>query len=182
MGFRMPRRVKDQLIKYVREYAKRILESQKEVLIINEFNIDNAAKAAAKALTSSSEITKHEKEVMATDEGYEKIKDFFEEKLVVNYFMMARNIEYHEAKSLLLDKGTEYFPETKGIISELYKGRQKDYKATDKQIEYIRSFGVEIKNIKELSGREASLIISCLKTPKKTKPAYYTYYIKNKYN
>ena len=93
--------------------------------------------------------------------------------------MLEREITYYEAKSLLKDKGTEYYEETKGMGSELYKGRFKDYPATDKQIDYIESFSVEIKHIEELSGREASLIISCLLKPNKTKPAYYTYYIKN---
>lgn len=93
--------------------------------------------------------------------------------------MFARDISYYESKSLLTDKGLKYFPETKDIESNLYPGRfDKDYKATDKQINYIRMLGADISHEEELTGREASLIISCLKMPTKTKPAYFSYYIR----
>lgn len=177
MSFRMPRKVKDLLIIYVKEYAKRILDSKNEIAIINQFNPEKAAEAATKAILSNEELTIHEKELIQSKEGHEKLVAFFEEKLVVNYFMLSRNIGYYEAKSLLTDKGVDAFAETRGIADSIYSGRYKDYKATEKQIAYIESFGVEINHKTELSGREASLIISCLKTPKKTKPAYYSYYI-----
>jgi len=182
MSFRMPRRVKDLLIKYVREYAKRILESKHDLEIINHFDINKATEAATKAILVSEEITDKEKELMKSEEGQQKIKDFFKEKLVINYFMFARDISYYEAKSLITSKGTEYFNETKGIKNSIYQGKYKDYEATQKQIDYIKCFNVEIKHMEELSGREASLIISCLKNPKKTKPAYFTYYISVKNN
>lgn len=177
MNFRMPRRVKDLLILYVHQYAQRILDSRHDTAIINSFDPKAAATAATKALLRSDKITQNEKDKVLTEEGQKSIVNFFDEKLIVNYFMLSRKIEYHEAKSLITDKGVDFFEETKGIKTTRYTGRFHDYKATDKQKEYIRSFGSEIKHEDELSGREASLIISCLKTPNKTKPAYFTYYI-----
>ena len=177
MSFRMPRRVKDLLILYVHQYAQRILDSRNEKEIISRFDPKAAAEAATKALLRSDKITQNEKNKILTTEGQDSIINFFDEKLIINYFMLARGIEYHEAKSLITDKGVDYFDETKGIKTTRYRGRFHDYKATEKQKSYIRSFGSTIKHEEELSGREASLIISCLKTPSRTKPAYFTYYI-----
>ena len=178
---RMPRKIKDYLIAYVREYARRIAsgkDKESRIELYNMFNAETAARFSIGNLLKK-DLTDKELAFIQSEEGTEKIRAFFDEKILVNYFMLEREITYYEAKSLLKDKGTEYYEETKGMGSELYKGRFKDYPATDKQIDYIESFPVEIKHIEELSGREASLIISCLLKPNKTKPAYYTYYIKN---
>lgn len=167
------------LIDYVHQYAKRILDSNDKIKTINHFDTNKAMEAAIAALIKKPDLSDSEKVGIQSEDGRKAIKDFFDEKLIVNYFMFARNISYYESKSLLTDKGIKNFPETKDIDSNLYPGRfNKDYKATEKQMNYIRSFGAEIFHEEELTGREASLIISCLKTPAKTKPAYFTYYIK----
>lgn len=174
----MTRKIKNLLIHYVREYALRILNMNRKIDIINQFDFDKAAQSATKALLKTNELTDKEKENIETQEMYEEIKKFFTEKLPVNYFMFARKINYFEAKVLLIDKGTDFFEETKGIKSDLYKGRfTNDYKATEKQIKYLKDFGINLHHEDEISGREASLIISCLKNPKKTKPKYFTYYV-----
>lgn len=173
----MPRKIKDELIKYVREYANRIIKSNNEVEILNGFKAESAAGAAQKAFLSNETLSESEHNFIESEGGYKKIVDFFDEKLLINYFMLIRDITYYEAKSLLLDKGTKAFKETEKIKHSRYVGKHKDYKATDKQISYIKEFNIDIKHENELSGREASLIISCLKTPKKTKPAYFSYYI-----
>lgn len=177
MSFKMPRKVKDLLIDYVKQYAKQIIESKDKVRILNAFDPQKAAAAAEKALLANPDVTSYEKELIQTKEGREHLVSFFEEKLVVNYFMFSRNIGYYEAKSLLTDKGTKAFPETEGIDNPLYKGRFKDYKATQNQMNCIESYGSTIKHKEELTGREASQIIKCIKTKTRTKPAYFTYYI-----
>lgn len=174
----MTRKIKNLLIHYVREYALRILAMDNKINIINQFNFDKATESAVKALLKTNELTDKEKEKIETPEMYDEIKQFFSEKLLINYFMFAKKINYYEAKTLLVDKGTDFFEETKGIKSELYRGRfPNDYKATEKQINYLKSFNIKLHHEEELSGREASLMISCLNNPKKTKPKYYTYYI-----
>ena len=115
--------------------------------------------------------------MLDTDEFLNEVMTFFEEKLVVNYFMFKRNISYYQAKALLIDKGTDFFPETKGIISKYYKGKYKDFPASDKQKKYIEDFNVLIKHDNELSSREASQIIKCLKNDKRIKPNYFSYYV-----
>lgn len=179
MGYRMPRKVKNMLIDYVHRYAKRILESNDKIKTINHFDTNKATEAAVAALSKQTELSDSEKNGIQSEDGRKAIKVFFDEKLIINYFMFARDISYYESKSLLTDKGLKYFPETKDIESNLYPGRfDKDYKATDKQINYIRMLGADISHEEELTGREASLIISCLKMPTKTKPAYFSYYIR----
>lgn len=173
---RMPRKIKDFLIDYVHQYAKRLLESDKKKLMLQSFNPKTAAEYAVKQLKTKP-LTESERKFVESIEGNERIEAFFDEKLIVNYFMLAREISYYEAKTLLNDKGTKAFPETEWIESERYAGRFKDYPATDKQVKYIESFRVKVKHRNELSGREASLIISCLETPTKTRPYYFTYYI-----
>lgn len=176
MKTRLPRKIKDYLINYVKIYANQILTSECKENTYDQFKPETAAEYAIKAMDKK-EITKKNREYIHSEEGKERIVDFFKEKLVVNYFMLARGISYYEAKSLLTDKGVSAFEETKMIKTNEYPGRFKDYKATDKQKECIRNFGVKIKHEDELSGREASLIISCLLCKTKTKPNYFTYYI-----
>lgn len=179
MGYRMPRKVKNMLIDYVHQYARRILESSDKIKTINHFDTDKATEAAIIAIMKHSNLSDSEKNRIQSEDGKQAIKAFFDEKLIVNYFMFSRDISYYESKSLLTDKGLKSFPETKDIDSSLYPGRfENDYKATDRQINYIRTLGADIFHEEELTGREASLIISCLKTPTKTKPAYFSYYIK----
>ena len=172
----MDRTIKDYLIKFVRKYSLQIIDKNIDKKFINEFDIKKASEASINAMKTK-DLTDKQKEMLDTEEFLNEVMTFFEEKLVVNYFMFKRNISYYQAKALLIDKGTDFFPETKGIISKYYKGKYKDFPASDKQKKYIEDFNVLIKHDNELSSREASQIIKCLKNDKRTKPNYYSYYI-----
>lgn len=172
----MDRTIKDYLIKFVRKYSLQIIDKNIDKKFINEFDIKKASEASINAMRTK-DLSDKQKEMLDTEEFLNEVMTFFEEKLVVNYFMFKRNISYYQAKALLIDKGTDFFPETKGIISKYYKGKYKDFPASDKQKKYIEDFNVLIKHDNELSSREASQIIKCLKNDKRTKPNYYSYYI-----
>jgi len=172
----MDRTIKDYLIKFVRKYSLQIIDKNIDKKFINEFDIKKASEASINAMKTK-DLSDKQKEMLDTDEFLNEVMTFFEEKLVVNYFMFKRNISYYQAKALLIDKGTDFFPETKGIISKYYKGKYKDFPASDKQKKYIEDFNVLIKHDNELSSREASQIIKCLKNDKRIKPNYYSYYI-----
>ena len=172
----MDRTIKDYLIKFVRKYSLQIIDKNIDKKFINEFDIKKASEASINAMKTK-DLSDKQKEMLDTEEFLNEVMTFFEEKLVVNYFMFKRNISYYQAKSLLIDKGTDFFPETKGIISKYYKGKYKDFPASDKQKKYIEDFNVLIKHDNELSSREASQIIKCLKNDKRIKPNYYSYYI-----
>jgi len=175
---KIPRELKNQIIEYVRKYANRILESKKQIETMNAFDSKSAAEAAIEALKRSEKFGELEKEILEDMEFYQYLVDFFNEKLPINYLALKRDIGYYEAKSLLTDKGTDFFPELKGLKNSFYKKKNNDYPATENQIKYILGYDVRLDHINELSGREASLIITCLRNPKKIKPAYYPYYIK----
>ena len=172
----MDRTIKDYLIKFVRKYSLQIIDKNIDKKFINEFDIKKASEASINAMKTK-DLSDKQKEMLDTEEFLNEVMTFFEEKLVVNYFMFKRNISYYQAKALLIDKGTDFFPETKGIISKYYKGKYKDFPASNKQKKYIEDFNVLIKHDNELSSREASQIIKCLKNDKRTKPNYYSYYI-----
>lgn len=172
----MDRTIKDYLIKFVRKYSLQIIDKNIDKKFINEFDIKKASEASINAMKTK-DLSDKQKEMLDTEEFLNEVMTFFEEKLVVNYFMFKRNISYYQAKALLVDKGTDFFPETKGIISKYYKGKYKDFPASDKQKKYIEDFNVLIKHDNELSSREASQIIKCLKNDKRIKPNYYSYYI-----
>ena len=172
----MDRNIKDYLIKFVRKYSLQIIDKNIDKKFINEFDIKKASEASINAMKTK-DLSDKQKEMLDTEEFLNEVMTFFEEKLVVNYFMFKRNISYYQAKALLIDKGTNFFPETKGIISKYYKGKYKDFPASDKQKKYIEDFNVLIKHDNELSSREASQIIKCLKNDKRIKPNYYSYYI-----
>lgn len=172
----MDRNIKDYLIKFVRKYSLQIIDKNIDKKFINEFDIKKASEASINAMKTK-DLSDKQKEMLDTEEFLNEVMTFFEEKLVVNYFMFKRNISYYQAKALLIDKGTDFFPETKGIISKYYKGKYKDFPASDKQKKYIEDFNVLIKHDNELSSREASQIIKCLKNDKRIKPNYYSYYI-----
>lgn len=172
----MDRTIKDYLIKFVRKYSLQIIDKNIDKKFINKFDIKKASEASINAMKTK-DLSDKQKEMLDTEEFLNEVMTFFEEKLVVNYFMFKRNISYYQAKALLIDKGTDFFPETKGIISKYYKGKYKDFPASDKQKKYIEDFNVLIKHDNELSSREASQIIKCLKNDKRIKPNYYSYYI-----
>lgn len=172
----MDRNIKDYLIKFVRKYSLQIIDKNIDKKFINEFDIKKASEASINAMKTKN-LTDKQKEMLDTDEFLNEVMTFFEEKLVVNYFMFKRNISYYQAKALLIDKGTDFFPETKGIISKYYKGKYKDFPASYKQKKYIEDFNVLIKHDNELSSREASQIIKCLKNDKRIKPNYFSYYV-----
>lgn len=172
----MDRNIKDYLIKFVRKYSLQIIDKNIDKKFINEFDIKKASEASINAMKTK-DLSDKQKEMLDTEKFLNEVMTFFEEKLVVNYFMFKRNISYYQAKALLIDKGTDFFPETKGIISKYYKGKYKDFPASDKQKKYIEDFNVLIKHDNELSSREASQIIKCLKNDKRIKPNYYSYYI-----
>lgn len=172
----MDRTIKDYLIKFVRKYSLQIIDKNIDKKFINEFDIKKASEASINAMKTK-DLSDKQKEMLDTEEFLNEVMTFFEEKLVVNYFMFKRNISYYQAKSLLIDKGTNFFPETKGIISKYYKGKYKDFPASDKQKKYIEDFNVLIKHDNELSSREASQIIKCLKNDKRIKPNYFSYYV-----
>lgn len=172
----MDRTIKDYLIKFVRKYSLQIIDKNIDKKFINEFDIKKASEASINAMKTK-DLSDKQKEMLDTEGFLNEVMTFFEEKLVVNYFMFKRNISYYQAKALLIDKGTDFFPETKGIISKYYKGKYKDFPASDKQKKYIEDFNVLIKHDNELSSREASQIIKCLKNDKRIKPNYYSYYI-----
>ena len=172
----MDKTIKDYLIKFVRKYSLQIIDKNIDKKFINEFDIKKASEASINAMKTK-DLSDKQKEMLDTEEFLNEVMTFFEEKLVVNYFMFKRNISYYQAKALLIDKGTDFFPETKGIISKYYKGKYKDFPASDKQKKYIEDFNVLIKHDNELSSREASQIIKCLKNDKRIKPNYYSYYI-----
>ena len=172
----MDRNIKDYLIKFVRKYSLQIIDKNIDKKFINEFDIKKASEASINAMKTK-DLSDKQKEMLDTDEFLNEVMTFFEEKLVVNYFMFKRNISYYQAKALLIDKGTDFFPETKGIISKYYKGKYKDFPASDKQKKYIEDFNVLIKHDNELSSREASQIIKCLKNDKRIKPNYFSYYV-----
>lgn len=172
----MDRNIKDYLIKFVRKYSLQIIDKNIDKKFINEFDIKKASEASINAMKTK-DLSNKQKEMLDTEEFLNEVMTFFEEKLVVNYFMFKRNISYYQAKALLIDKGTDFFPETKGIMSKYYKGKYKDFPASDKQKKYIEDFNVLIKHDNELSSREASQIIKCLKNDKRIKPNYYSYYI-----
>ena len=161
----MDRNIKDYLIKFVRKYSLQIIDKNIDKKFINEFDIKKASEASINAMKTK-DLSDKQKEMLDTEEFLNEVMTFFEEKLVVNYFMFKRNISYYQAKALLIDKGTDFFPETKGIISKYYKGKYKDFPASDKQKKYIEDFNVLIKHDNELSSREASQIIKCLKNDK----------------
>lgn len=172
----MDRNIKDYLIKFVRKYSLQIIDKNIDKKFINEFDIKKASEASINAMKTK-DLSDKQKGMLDTEEFLNEVMTFFEEKLVVNYFMFKRNISYYQAKALLIDKGTDFFPETKGIISKYYKGKYKDFPASDKQKKYIEDFNVLIKHDNELSSREASQIIKCLKNDKRIKPNYFSYYI-----
>ena len=172
----MDRTIKDYLIKFVRKYSLQIIDKNIDKKFINEFDIKKAIEASINSMKTKN-LTDKQKEMLDTEEFLNEVMTFFEEKLVVNYFMFKRNISYYQAKALLIDKGTDFFPETKGIISKYYKGKYKDFPASDKQKKYIEDFNVLIKHDNELSSREASQIIKCLKNDKRIKPNYFSYYV-----
>lgn len=172
----MDRTIKDYLIKFVRKYSLQIIDKNIDKKFINEFDIKKASEASINAMRTK-DLSDKQKEMLDTEEFLNEVMTFFEEKLVVNYFMFKRNISYYQAKALLIDKGTDFFPETKGIISKYYKGKYKDFPASDKQKKYIEDFNVLIKHDNELSSREASQIIKCLKNDKRIKPNYFSYYV-----
>jgi hypothetical protein len=172
----MDRNIKDYLIKFVRKYSLQIIDKNIDKKFINEFDIKKASEASINAMKTK-DLSDKQKEMLDTEEFLNEVMTFFEEKLVVNYFMFKRNISYYQAKALLIDKGTDFFPETKGIISKYYKGKYKDFPASDKQKKYIEDFNVLIKHDNELSSREASQIIKCLKNDKRIKPNYFSYYV-----
>lgn len=172
----MDRTIKDYLIKFVRKYSLQIIDKNIDKKFINEFDIKKASEASINAMKTK-DLSDKQKEMLDTEEFLNELMTFFEEKLVVNYFMFKRNISYYQAKALLIDKGTDFFPETKGIISKYYKGKYKDFPASDKQKKYIEDFNVLIKHDNELSSREASQIIKCLKNDKRIKPNYFSYYV-----
>lgn len=172
----MDRNIKDYLIKFVRKYSLQIIDKNIDKKFINEFDIKKASEASINAMKTK-DLSDKQKEILNTEEFLNEVMTFFEEKLVVNYFMFKRNISYYQAKALLIDKGTDFFPETKGIISKYYKGKYKDFPASDKQKKYIEDFNVLIKHDNELSSREASQIIKCLKNDKRIKPNYFSYYV-----
>ena len=172
----MDRNIKDYLIKFVRKYSLQIIDKNIDKKFINEFDIKKASEASINAMKTK-DLRDKQKEMLDTEEFLNEVMTFFEEKLVVNYFMFKRNISYYQAKALLIDKGTDFFPETKGIISKYYKGKYKDFPASDKQKKYIEDFNVLIKHDNELSSREASQIIKCLKNDKRIKPNYFSYYV-----
>lgn len=172
----MDRTIKDYLIKFVRKYSLQIIDKNIDKKFINEFDIKKASEASINAMKTK-DLSDKQKEMLDTEEFLNEVMTFFEEKLVVNYFMFKRNISYYQAKALLVDKGTDFFPETKGIISKYYKGKYKDFPASDKQKKYIEDFNVLIKHDNELSSREASQIIKCLKNDKRIKPNYFSYYV-----
>ena len=172
----MDRTIKDYLIKFVRKYSLQIIDKNIDKKFINEFDIKKASEASINAMKTK-DLSNKQKEMLDTEEFLNEVMTFFEEKLVVNYFMFKRNISYYQAKALLIDKGTDFFPETKGIISKYYKGKYKDFPASDKQKKYIEDFNVLIKHDNELSSREASQIIKCLKNDKRIKPNYFSYYV-----
>lgn len=172
----MDRNIKDYLIKFVRKYSLQIIDKNIDKKFINEFDIKKASEASINAMRTK-DLSDKQKEMLDTEEFLNEVMTFFEEKLVVNYFMFKRNISYYQAKALLIDKGTDFFPETKGIISKYYKGKYKDFPASDKQKKYIEDFNVLIKHDNELSSREASQIIKCLKNDKRIKPNYFSYYV-----
>jgi|GEM_PF-5625019 hypothetical protein len=172
----MDRNIKDYLIKFVRKYSLQIIDKNIDKKFINEFDIKKASEASINAMKTK-DLSDKQKEMLETEEFLNEVMTFFEEKLVVNYFMFKRNISYYQAKALLIDKGTDFFPETKGIISKYYKGKYKDFPASDKQKKYIEDFNVLIKHDNELSSREASQIIKCLKNDKRIKPNYFSYYV-----
>ena len=172
----MDRTIKDYLIKFVRKYSLQIIDKNIDKKFINEFDIKKASEASINAMKTK-DLSDKQKEMLNTEEFLNEVMTFFEEKLVVNYFMFKRNISYYQAKALLIDKGTDFFPETKGIISKYYKGKYKDFPASDKQKKYIEDFNVLIKHDNELSSREASQIIKCLKNDKRIKPNYFSYYV-----
>lgn len=172
----MDRNIKDYLIKFVRKYSLQIIDKNIDKKFINEFDIKKASEASINAMKTK-DLSDKQKEMLDTEEFLNEVMTFFEEKLVVNYFMFKRNISYYQAKALLIDKGTDFFQETKGIISKYYKGKYKDFPASDKQKKYIEDFNVLIKHDNELSSREASQIIKCLKNDKRIKPNYFSYYV-----
>lgn len=172
----MDRNIKDYLIKFVRKYSLQIIDKNIDKKFINEFDIKKASEASINAMKTK-DLSDKQKEMLDTEEFLNEVMTFFEEKLVVNYFMFKRNISYYQAKALLIDKGTDFFPETKGIISKYYKGKYKDFPASDKQKKYIEDFNILIKHDNELSSREASQIIKCLKNDKRIKPNYFSYYV-----
>ena len=172
----MDRTIKDYLIKFVRKYSLQIIDKNIDKKFINEFDIKKASEASINAMKTK-DLSDKQKEMLDTEEFLNEVMTFFEEKLVVNYFMFKRNISYYQAKALLIDKGTDFFSETKGIISKYYKGKYKDFPASDKQKKYIEDFNVLIKHDNELSSREASQIIKCLKNDKRIKPNYFSYYV-----
>ena len=172
----MDRTIKDYLIKFVRKYSLQIIDKNIDKKFINEFDIKKASEASINAMKTK-DLSDKQKEMLDTEEFLNEVMTFFEEKLVINYFMFKRNISYYQAKALLIDKGTDFFPETKGIISKYYKGKYKDFPASDKQKKYIEDFNVLIKHDNELSSREASQIIKCLKNDKRIKPNYFSYYV-----
>lgn len=172
----MDRTIKDYLIKFVRKYSLQIIDKNIDKKFINEFDIKKASEASINAMKTK-DLSDKQKEMLDTEEFLNEVMTFFKEKLVVNYFMFKRNISYYQAKALLIDKGTDFFPETKGIISKYYKGKYKDFPASDKQKKYIEDFNVLIKHDNELSSREASQIIKCLKNDKRIKPNYFSYYV-----
>ncbi len=175
---KISRNLKNQIIVYVKEYAKRVNENKDPIETINLFNTKSAAEAIIQALKKKQQLGESELKSIDDPEFYDYLISFLYEKLPINFLALKRNIGYYEAKSLLTDKGTDFFPELHGLRNTFYKRKNNDYPATDKQIKYIVGYNVILDHANELSGREASLIISCLNNKSKTKPAYFGYYIK----
>lgn len=176
------RKIKDLLIIYVKEYAKQIYDKKMHLKIINDFDLDVSSSVIYNKILKSELSDKIKKDIEDNKDVFiEELKDFIKEKLIINYFSCAKNINYYIAKTLLIDKGIHFFNELLDINEDkfpLYTGRFKDYKASEEQKEYIKkNTKKKIENEKELSAREAGIIIKCLLNKNRIKPFYYYYYI-----
>lgn len=181
---RIPSKIQELLMRNVKDFAEQSIQMGGRKKILNTFN---ARKATIKTIAFLKQNFNSEKELSwirenekALNNGNDKseIEKYYYKNFILYYFSFIRGISYQEAQALLIDKGCDFYEETTGYENELYVGRYKnDYPATDHQIQYIRDMGKEIKNEKELSAREAGLIIKCLKNKKRTKPHFFSYYI-----
>ena len=164
--------------KYIYEYAERIVKSKDPIKIINHFDFERAAINIKEALMTKEGLCGKDVVEINKDDFIEILEEYIKNNFIVQYLVILKGCDEKTIRCLLRDKGTKGIAALKGLIAETDRKYKDDYKATDAQLLYIKTFHVKLENTEDMSGREASEIIKCLKCKDRIKPGYYGYYIK----
>ena len=166
--------------KYIHEYAERIVNSKEPIKVINHFDFERAAINIKEAMMMKEGLFGNDVIKINQDDFIEDLEEYIKNNFLVEYLVVLKGSDEKTIRSLLRDKGTKGFEALKGFISETDGTHKDDYKVTEQQLLYIKTFHVKLKNTEDMTGREASEIIKCLKCKDRVKPLYYWYYIGEK--